>query len=94
MEFNIQLIRDMMAVIRKDNAIVHVIENNVLVSHKYCGHDIVAWFKGDGMVHIYKSEFVNLDDLRRQKHVFFDTHSCIGKTHEAYRNKLEEFVSE
>jgi len=56
MEFNIQLIRDIMAVIRKDDATVHVIEDNVLVSHKYCGHDIVAWFKGDGMVYIYKSK--------------------------------------
>ena len=94
MEFHIQLIRDIMAVVRKDDATVHVIEDNVLVSHNYCGHDIVAWFKGDGMVYIYKSKPVNLDDLRRQKYVYFNTHSCIGKTHEAYRNKLKAFVGE
>lgn len=94
MEFHIQLIRDIMAVIRKDDATVHVIEDNVLVRHNYCGHDIVAWFKGDGLVHIYESKSVNLDDLRRQKYVYFDTNLYIGKAHEGYRNKLKELIDD
>ena len=95
MEFNIQLIRDIMSVVRTDDATVHVIEDNVLVSYIYHGHDIVIWFIGDGMIHIYETKYVDLDYLRTiQNYVYYIIPSNKRKAYDGYCNKLKELVGE
>lgn len=96
MEIHIRIIRDIMSVIRDKEAIVHIIDGEVLVSHKYCGHDIVAWFCDNGMVRICKTKSLDINYLKRQYKEYgaFCIQSHTGnKAHKAYCDKLNQIVN-
>ncbi len=96
MEFHISLIRDINAVMFfSDDAVVHVIDGNILVSHQFRGHNIVTWFKGDGVMHIYESDSADIENLKALEHVLYDTHWSIGGDPSmGYWNAVKAFVGE
>lgn len=96
MEISIFMIRDIMSVRPSDNAIVHIDEDgNIVVSQRYRGHNIVTWFKGDGVMWIYDTDSTDIDVLKNLDHALYDTHwSMSSDCGEAYRKVITKFIGE
>ena len=98
MEISIFMIRDIMSVMSHyyDDAIVHIDEEgNIVVSHRYRGHNIVTWFKGDGVMRFYDTDCVDIEVLKNLEHALYDTHWSTGRDcSEDYRKVIAKFIGE
>ena len=96
MKINISIIRDISAVMSSfDAATVHVIDENVLVSHQFGGHNIVTWFIGNGAMQIYEMDEIptNIESLDLLDYALYDTHWNIGgDCSKDYINAVQEYV--
>ena len=92
------MIRDIMRVMSYyyDDAIVHIDEEgNIVVSHRLRGHNIVTWFKSDGVMWIYETDCTDIEVLKTLDHALYDTHWSIGgDCHDDYRKAIAKFVGE
>jgi len=95
LEFDISIIRDISDVMSYfgDDATVHVVDDNIMVSHEYRGHSIVTWFKGDGVMHIYEADYADIETLEELECALYNTHWSRrgGRT---YLKVLQAFIGE
>ncbi len=94
MEFGMSIFRDMVNVL-PDDAIIRIDnDRNIVATHKSRGHNIVTWFKGDGVMWIYRDiNFTDIQDLKKFDHMLYDVHWSVGTScYSGYRKAIAKLI--